>query len=1227
MYKIETDSNNLEAFFKEYPVPSSVIEEALLNYNAEDLSFSFDCKDILYEKEFSVNYEDNNPYSAGYARGYGNGVFKQQLTKIGTYNSRDICFSNLDKHIVYLDGENITDTDIKFVSWDNSSNTAKYEIRNINGDFESQLFITPQGVSYNPESLSENDLNVIKDSIKIEFTSPWDAHWQIDDSKEVIKVEDIDSLFKDLKFDEKMKNDFIKAMYEKKDEYDESENTITYTKYVLKEIPDYETAEDILKKYKENTFKERFSYYKYDENSNCYVLKEELNNEEKSKLNEICEKVKLGKMKGLTVKQKFNSEHLYPVEKGKYSIVSVDDSMNINSVEKNLEKNSFDSSKDFSGNNLNNNRTITVNVNDPKIVFNDVKEFINENDFILDDKVEVSISNDEILYGGEKNWFYGIWKGNLNNNLFDEAKIKLSLNNKNSFNKDEIKKKKESITFTNKEEDSKKIASVKIEDENSYYTPVKLDDTIYGIDKDTYKNPDVEYSVDYSKALVGNISVCKENVESAGDTNCYYTPFITVDIIHCDRAGGNSYYKIEGLADTEDEPGNCVPTINKNFTEGTDNSVKANLSLGESDSLTFGGNWGWNESISKTSQMISDFNSDGIPDIVQNGNTGLVVYIGTKDNNNVIYYSAENSTALSVSDSISSTESNTWPSFSCGFTGSGNVSVSKGKVLLGLSSGPGVSWSESTTNQKSGFIDFNGDGILDYYTGTGVMLNDGNSIYEKIWGNDNNLKIYTNKSVNISVTNDCSFGPSGADNNASNEQLQEAAKNALEQSGVTGEQNQDASRISNSLNGGIGESVTTSTSNTTRMFSDINGDGLQDILEYNGMVIVYYNTGNGFTNAVKISLPDWDLSKVSSKISNDEDLSGVVKGTILQNCIIKTDSNSSVLDVEVKKKETELSKKLSPNSLEWSQSIGLGINGNFGFSSNIQIPGLGANVWNFSFSSSSGLNGSINKSETTSKMMDLDGDGLIDHVLYSSDKKIFWKRNCSGTYGQLKQINLPQGGNIQIEYAEKYGTSQAPGFKYVMNKVTVNDGCLSENEDKSGGKHSIVTEYVYDNGYYDRDEKENYGFGKVKTIFADGSYRIDYYNQGEYYSKGSLKESYSYSNNGNILSKSVTELWENPYALAKREESWTYEESSGDGEYVYVKNEYEYDNQSTGRLSQGNCTKVVQYYGDGEKVTGCISYIDPDKDKYIVGFPEEILVLDRNDNTIRRRQGTYNHNG
>ena len=133
--------------------------------------------------------------------------------------------------------------------------------------------------------------------------------------------------------------------------------------------------------------------------------------------------------------------------------------------------------------------------------------------------------------------------------------------------------------------------------------------------------------------------------------------------------------------------------------------------------------------------------------------------------------------------------------------------------------------------------------------------------------------------------------------------------------------------------------------------------------------------------------------------------------------------------------------------------------------------------------------------------------------------------------------------------------------------------------------------------------------------------------KNEYYSKGSLKESYSYSNNGNILSKSVTELWENPYALPKREENWTYEESSGDGEYVYVKNEYEYDNQSAGRLSEGNCTKVVQYYGDGEKVTGCISYIDPDKDKYIVGFPEEILVLDRNDNTIRRRQGTYNHNG
>ncbi|WP_318663722.1 toxin TcdB middle/N-terminal domain-containing protein [Treponema sp.] len=77
----------------------------------------------------------------------------------------------------------------------------------------------------------------------------------------------------------------------------------------------------------------------------------------------------------------------------------------------------------------------------------------------------------------------------------------------------------------------------------------------------------------------------------------------------------------------------------------------------------------------------------------------------------------------------------------------------------------------------------------------------------------------------------------------------------------------------------------------------------------------------------------------------------------------------------------------------------------------------------------------------------------------------------SGRYGQLTQVNLPQGGNVKIEYSEKYGTPRNPNFKYVMSKVTVCDGCNETVPEIKHGNHSVTTVYEYEDGYYDRQKK------------------------------------------------------------------------------------------------------------------------------------------------------------
>ena len=254
------------------------------------------------------------------------------------------------------------------------------------------------------------------------------------------------------------------------------------------------------------------------------------------------------------------------------------------------------------------------------------------------------------------------------------------------------------------------------------------------------------------------------------------------------------------------------------------------------------------------------------------------------------------------------------------------------------------------------------------------------------------------------------------------------------------------------------------------------------------------------------------------------------------------------------------------------------------------------------------------------KLTDLDGDGLADHVLRIPGFGTYWKRNISGRYGQLTGINLPQVGNVRLEYAEQYGTPRNPNFKYVLSKVTMNDGCNETVPEIKHGNHSVTTVYEYEDGYYDRQKKDFYGFRIVKTTNADGTYQVDEYNTEEYYAKGSLKKSCAYAKDGAILSMNETTLRESPYALPTKEESWTYEKASGENQSINNFIEYEYD-------EYGNCTKLTQTFSDGKTLVGEFTYDNTNIKDYIIGLPKEICVYDSDEKLLRKRQGEYNEYG
>ena len=257
------------------------------------------------------------------------------------------------------------------------------------------------------------------------------------------------------------------------------------------------------------------------------------------------------------------------------------------------------------------------------------------------------------------------------------------------------------------------------------------------------------------------------------------------------------------------------------------------------------------------------------------------------------------------------------------------------------------------------------------------------------------------------------------------------------------------------------------------------------------------------------------------------------------------------------------------------------------------------------------------------KLTDLDGDGLADHVLRVPGFATYWKRNISGRYGKLTKVNLPQGGNVEIDYAEQFGTVDNPNFKYVMSRVTMNDGTDKDDvlPELKHGAHSVTTTYEYSDGYYDRARKDFYGFGTVKTTFAYGNCQEDVYYNREYYSKGCVNSSTVKTADGALLSENTTTLEDAPYALPVKEESRIYEKSSGTCCYIATATSYKYD------LRYGNCIKITQNFGDGQKLSADITYDNTNATDYIIGLPVDIRVYDSNGNLLRHRSGDYDSLG
>lgn len=459
--------------------------------------------------------------------------------------------------------------------------------------------------------------------------------------------------------------------------------------------------------------------------------------------------------------------------------------------------------------------------------------------------------------------------------------------------------------------------------------------------------------------------------------------------------------------------------------------------------------------------------------------------------------------------------------------GNGGIAGASGTASLGGSSA-------SLTD----YIDLNGDRYPDILSTSEVQFTkktgglypvDTRSIQGKI-SSDNN------DSFGLSASG--TFGKSGKKAAGG-----EGAKTGSNGKTETGKPETCSSGNANSSLG-ISGSYGQGTNHTNRLWADLNGDGLPDIIERTNtgnntaQVTATLNLGNNVFDTVPwgdFSLASGSNVSIGGGIGFNCDNASIEAGY----SIGRTDSNtnSTLIDMNGDGLLDKVSSGSSTIAIDFnrgnkfaSQEMGIGnIPFNFDNSSTTTTQGVNAtvtiaNIWplylvffviplklvDISVTGS----GSMSDNRTKKTITDFDGDGYPDLIEEVSDTKVKVYSSRIRRTDMLKTVHNPLGGNFTVDYKAQPVDYGNPHSKWAMTSLLIDDGYDKEND----GRDKYFKEFEYIGGKYDRRERDFYGYKYVKTkdyTLDDQNvpasvYRTtvsEYYNQS-YFLNGLLKSTY-----------------------------------------------------------------------------------------------------------------------
>lgn len=298
-----------------------------------------------------------------------------------------------------------------------------------------------------------------------------------------------------------------------------------------------------------------------------------------------------------------------------------------------------------------------------------------------------------------------------------------------------------------------------------------------------------------------------------------------------------------------------------------------------------------------------------------------------------------------------------------------------------------------------------------------------------------------------------------------------------------------------------GAGISSSTGSSKTALQDVNGDGMVDLIEIdNGITYVRYNLGNKFLSRTPIRKRTGSSSSVNVDYANEN----------------KTHNGSLTLGG--------------------------------GFYINIPLITIfGATLVYIKAGLDATANVGLSLSEVNKSFQDVNGDGFPDLINNTDGGLTVNYSNIGKTNKLYKVTETNSNGSFTIDYSTTAPSFNDPTSRVVMSEVKVlNPDVYAYNYTFTDDTKNMKTRYQYENGKYDRRERDKYGFEKVTTEVYNGNNlerkTIDYYYNANRYINGLLKRTETYKGATTLAAKT-----ENKYRLYKYVNNYSQLEALADG--------------------------------------------------------------------------------